>query len=184
MQYKNCAELLENFMRYFLPKLWADKKGEELDAIDGWGIDKATVGALDRFAYWDNGMRDVYGETMQKLYNKLEFDRDEEANVASPSAPADWGPTDWTFTVYVIRFVFLELLPPSQKDSFKSRPLSIQLLDSIENFMNEERTPSPHRERRGMHTPEPDKRTKELSSLLAQRVQSIDALLLQLKRCI
>ena len=184
MQYKNCVELLENFMRDFLPILWRNKEGEELDSIGAWGLDAETVGALDRFAYWDSGMRDIYPETMQDLYKKLEFDRDREANVASPSAPADWGPTDWTFTVYVIRFVFLELLPPSQKDSFKSRPLSIQLLDSIEKLMERERTPSPHRERRGMHTPEPDKRTKELSSLLAQRVQSVDALLLQLKRCI
>jgi hypothetical protein len=148
-------------MRDFLPNLWSNKAREELDAIDGWGIDEATVGALDRFAYWDNGMRDVYGETMQKLYNELEFDRDREANVASPSAPADWGPTDWTFTVYVIRFVFLHLLSRSKKETFESRPLSITLLDDMETFMNtsdEERTPSPHRERWGRDTPESHKR--------------------------
>ena len=161
MQYKNCVELLENFMRDFLPILWRNKEGEELDSIGAWGIDAETVGALDRFAYWDSGMHDIYPETMQDLYKKLEFDRDRQANVASPSAPADWGPTDWTFTVYVIRFVFLELLTRSEKDAFKSRPLSIALLDDMEEMMQKadddketmmksrsvERSPSPSSKR-------------------------------------
>ena len=96
---------------------------------------------------------------MQDLYKKLKFERDREANVASPS-----GDTDWTFTVYVIRFVFLKLLSEVQKKSFEARPLSIQLLEDMEEEMikaDGRRTPIPHRESRGRDTPQPEKRAIE-----------------------
>ena len=146
-------------MNDFLPTLWRNSKTnkqEELDAIPRWCADEETITALDRFAYWDSCMRDAFPETIQNLYEKLKFERDREANVASPS-----GPTDWTFTVYVIRFVLLCLLLPSHtKKSFEARPLSIQLLDDMEEEMikaDGRRTPPPHAERRGRDTPEPDK---------------------------
>ena len=151
-------------MDNFLQTLWKNSKTnrqEELENIIRWCEDEETVSALVRFAYWDSVMRDAFPETMQDLYKKLEFDRDRQANVASPSAAADWGPTDWTFTVYVIRFYFLQLLSRSQKEAFKSRPLSIELLDEMETMMKKadddmetmmntagvERTRSPFRSR-------------------------------------
>ena len=136
MQYKNCADLVENFMQHFLPTLWRHKP-EELENNIIFYDDEETVGALDRFAKWERFMRSVFAETMQELYAKLIFNRDQEASVASPSAPAAWGPTDWTFAVYAIRFVFCQMLAGSEKESFETRRLSIALLDDIEKKMKE-----------------------------------------------
>ena len=136
MQYKNCAGLLQNFMRDFLPTLWRHKP-EELENNDIFYEEDDKVGALDRFAKWDKRMRSTFPETMQELYAKLKFNRDQEASVASLSAPAAWGPTDWTFAVYAIRFVFCQMLAGSEKESFESRRLSIALLDDIEKKMKE-----------------------------------------------
>ena len=136
MQYKNCAELLENFMSDFLPTLWRHNP-EALENNEIFNEEDDKVGALDRFANWDKRMRRSFAGTMQELYAKLEFNVDQEASVASPSAPAAWGPTDWTFTVYAIRFVFCQMLTRSEKESFESRPLSIALLDDMEKMMKE-----------------------------------------------
>jgi hypothetical protein len=150
--YAECAYLLQNFMDEFLPTLWKNKR-EEVENIIIWREDEDTVTALDRFASWEVRMSDSFPETMQDLYNKLNFHRDRQETVPSPS-----GPHDWTFAVYVIRFTFMFLLHISSRRSFEDRPLSIQLLDDMEEEMikaDGRRTPPPHAERRGRDTPEP-----------------------------
>ena len=136
MQYKNCAEFLESFMSLFLRNEWRNKQ-EELKHIILFYEEDDKIGALDRFAKWDKRMRSSFPETMQELYAKINFNSDQEASVESPSAPADWGPTDWTFTVYAIRFVLCQVLTRSEKESFESRPLSIALLDDMEQKMKD-----------------------------------------------
>ena len=156
MQYKNCADLVENFMQHFLPTLWRHKP-EELENNDIFYEEDDKVGALDRFAKWDKRMRSTFPDTMQELYANLKFNRNQEASVASPSAPADWGPTDWTFAVYAIRFVFCQMLTRSEKESFETRPLSIALLNDMEKKMksarSDEGSPGPSRKRPCQETP-------------------------------
>jgi len=128
-------------------------KREEIESIICWCEDEDTVTALDRFASWEVGMSASFPATMQDLYNKLNFHRDRQETVPSPS-----GPHDWTFTVCVIRFTFMHLLNKSSRDSFQARPLSIQLLNDIEEEMikmDGRRTPPSHAERRGRDTPPP-----------------------------
>ena len=160
-------------MDNFLQTLWKNSKTnrqEELENIIRWCEDEETVSALVRFAYWDSVMRDAFPETMQDLYDKLEFKTDRADRVASPSDPAE----DWTFTVYVIRWVFLKLqLPSHTKTSFTARPLSIRLLDDMEIEMSipdRERTPSPHQQRRGRGTPEPERKPISTVGVLLQRL--------------
>ncbi len=142
----------------FVPMLWKSKtnKQEEAENIVRWCEDEDTVPALERFAEWASLMSDSFPETMKDFYNKLKFERDREDHVVSPS-----GLTDWTFTVYVIRFTFMHLLyiPSHIRKSFEARALCIQLLDDMEKEMNRsdgERTPSPHRELPDRDTPDPE----------------------------
>ncbi len=141
-------------MDVFLPALWKrQNKREEVENLIIWREDEDTVTALDRFASWEVRMNESFPATMQDLYNKLNFHRDRQETVPSPS-----GPHDWTFTVYVIRFTFMHLLSISSRRSFEARLLSIQLLDYMEEEMikaDGRRTPPPHTERRGRDTPEP-----------------------------
>jgi len=160
--YAECAYLLQNFMDHFLPVLWKNKRAETENIIS-WCENENTVTALDRFAKWAVIMSDSFPATMQSLYNKLNFKRDRQETVTSPS-----GPHDWTFTVYVIRFTFMHLLNIPSRRSFEDRPLSIQLLDDMEEEMikaDGRRTPPPHAERRGRDTPEP-KRARKLHLML------------------
>ncbi len=149
-------------MDVFLPILWKNKQ-EEKDCIIRWCDDEDTVPALDRFADWAVTMSDCFPATMQDLYNKLNFERDRQETIPSPS-----GPHDWTFTVWVIRFTFMHLLSTNERRSFEARPLSIQLLDDMEEEMikaDGRRTPPPHAERRGRDTP-PPKRARNLHLML------------------
>jgi hypothetical protein len=169
--YPECASLLTSFMDIFLPSLWRQSnvsRQEELESIRYWCAGEQTVPALDRFADWDATMRDAHPATMQDLYARLEFHRDREVRVESARG------SDWTFTVYVIRFVFCHRLSPVAKKSFMARALSIQLLDYMEEETakaNGRRTPPPHQERRGRGTPEPQK-------------MRVDSLLLRLREFI
>jgi hypothetical protein len=144
-------------MDIFLPSLWRQSnvsRQEESESIRDWSAYEGNVAALDRFAAWDATMRDAHPATMQDLCARLEFHRDREARVESPRG------CDWTFTVYVIRFVFCHRLSPAAKKSFMARALSIQLLDYMEEETaqaNGRRTPPPHQERRGRGTPAPQK---------------------------
>jgi hypothetical protein len=55
--------------------------------------------------------------------------------------------------------MFLPLVSGDTKELFEERHMSIQLLDDIERVINtqDRRSPSPHAERRGGDTPEPEK---------------------------
>ena len=151
-------------MDTFLSALWKrQNKREELENLIIWREDEDTLTALDRFASWEVRMNDSFPATMQDLYNKLNFHRDRQDPVPSPICPHDW-----TFTVWVIRFTFMHLLSTSSRRPFEARPLSIQLLDYMEDEMikaDGRRTPPPHAERRGRDTPEP-KRARNLHLML------------------
>jgi hypothetical protein len=149
-----CEGLVYQFMNISLPELWRTKRDHAL-WIQGW-LKEKTVAPFDRFAAWESRMLVSFPAVMLETYTKLQFDRNKEARVVSPSG------TDWTFLVHVIRYEFLKLqLPAGTKQAIRDAALSMQLLDQMEReiiaWYNDNRTPSPNAVPRGKDTPEPDK---------------------------
>jgi hypothetical protein len=156
--YPKCAGLLRSFVQHFMPTWWAENQ-QELGLIHPWP-------ALDEFCSWVSGMRKAFPLTMTRLYKQLNYDIDLLPRVLSPRG------TDWTFTVHVIRYVFLQVVSKDTKELFENRDLSMKLLDEMEQELiktERSRTPPPHAERRGRDTPEPDRRPNVLFMLARLR---------------
>ena len=121
-----------------------------------------------------------FPEVMQETYAKLQFDRNKEARVVSPSG------TDWTFLVHVIRYEFLKLqLAAGTRKPIADHALNMQLLHRIEReLLDNRRTPSPNAAPRGKDTPEPEKEPYNLTfwrNTVAQLPEpSIDLMLARL----
>ncbi len=155
MQYANCTDLLNTFMNITLPDLWRNRPEQILiqGLIQGWNQDGETVAPFDRFAKWESDMYMIDQDLMIQTCRQLMFFRGIVPSVVSPNG------TNWTFLVYVIKYMFLPLVSEDKKEDFENRALSIQLLDQMEQELIKmrPRTPPPHTERRGRDTPEPDK---------------------------
>ncbi len=137
-----------------LPELWRTKR-DHASWIENWLTDEPRVAPFDRFAAWEDRMIVREPEVMQETYTNLQFDRNKEARVVSPSS------TDWTFLVYVIRYEFLKFqLAAGTGQPIRDHALNMQLLDQIERYMTDNstsrRTPSPNAAPR-RDTPEPEK---------------------------
>ncbi len=140
--YAACANILYHFMSISLPELWRTKP-DHASWIENWLTDEPTVAPFDRFAAWEYQMSVSFPKVMQETYTNLQFDRNKEARVVSPSS------TDWTFLVYVIRYEFLKhQLAAGTRQPIRDHALNMQLLDQIERYMTDNstrhRTPSPN----------------------------------------
>ncbi len=174
--YPKCADLLDRFMKTSLPALWSKKK-VELNLIKSYFETLEKVAPFDSFWSWESCMYEDYADTMQELYRELGFHRSVENRVVSPSG------ADWTFLVYVIRYMFSSLVDKNTKEFFETKSLSIELLDQIEDEMRRSSTPPPNAVPR-KDTPELEKEPENTAyyrSLLARLPEpSIDLMLARL----
>ena len=176
--YGACEGLVYHFMNISLPELWRTKRDHAL-WIQGWLKDEKTVAPFDRFAAWESRMLVSFPAVMQETYTKLQFDRNKEARVVSPSG------TDWTFLVHVIRYEFLKLqLAAGTRKPIADHALNMQLLHRIEReLLDSRRTPSPNGAPR-RDTPElekePDNRAYYRSLLARLPEHDIDLMLARL----
>ena len=145
-KWPHCCTILENFMKTIVEPAWKDM--EEVTHVEKWtdqvtyskdpqnNIKEEPVNPIDAFEYWANVlMWDVYPETMENLYNEISYTPN---NPSVPSPPGSTTP-DWTFAVYVLRWMVVHdpMVSESVRDAYKTEQLSVGLIDDIERLYSD-----------------------------------------------
>ena len=145
-KWPHCCTIIENFMQTIVEPAWKDM--EELTHVEKWrdkvyyskdpqsNIKEEPLNPIDYFEYWASVlMWGVYPETMENLYNEISYTPN------NPSVPSPGGSStpDWTFAVYVLRWMVIHdpTVSEENRDAYKTVPLSLELIDKIERLYSE-----------------------------------------------
>jgi hypothetical protein len=145
-KWPHCCRVLENFMETIVEPKWKDM--EELEHVQKWrdqvyyskdpqnNIKEEPRNPIDAFEYWASVlMWNVYPETMKNLQNVITYTPN---NLSVPSPPGSIMP-DWTFAVYVLRWMVIHdpMVSESVRDVYETVPLSVGLIDDIERLYSD-----------------------------------------------